>query len=171
MTLHWSGENRPLDCGHLRPRARPAILTLAGIVARGRGRGGLQRGEGGGPGAQGRNHLHDAGHEHVCGAHGAAALQHRPIGLLLDVHVGLHGHRLPAARGVDGDLLVIGAGWRQAGCSPAVLQPLPAPGPTGWLWVPATEEQGWGDGGCFSQPSRGCPLPTADAGRQEDTYF
>lgn len=84
-------------------------LTLAGVVAGGGGCRGLQGGTGGRAGAQGGDHFHHAGHEHVCGAHGAAALQHGPVGLLLDVHVRLHGHGLPAARGVNGDLLVVGA--------------------------------------------------------------
>lgn len=60
-------------------------------------------------GSQGSNHLHDVGHHHVGGAHGAAALQHGPVLLLLDVDVRLDGHGLPATRWVDRDLFVIGA--------------------------------------------------------------
>lgn len=115
-----------------RPFARAACvcrlgttLTLAGVVAGGGGRGGLQGGEGGGPRAQGGYHLHHAGQERVCGAHGAAAFQHRPVRLLLDVHVRLHGHRLPAARGVDGDLLEVRAGGRGT----VTARPATPPGP------------------------------------------
>lgn len=62
------------------------------------------------PRAEGGYHLHDVWHHHVGGAHGAAALQHGAIRLLLDVYVRFDGYRLPAARRVDGDLLIIGAG-------------------------------------------------------------
>lgn len=60
------------------------------------------------------------------GAHGAAALRHRPVRLLLGVHVGLHGHRLPAAHGVDGDLLVVRAVW---GHGSVTTRPAASPGP------------------------------------------
>ena len=61
------------------------VGTLAGIVAGGWGRRGLQWGKRGSARAQGCNHLHHTGHEHMGRAHSAAALQHWPIRLLLDV--------------------------------------------------------------------------------------
>lgn len=43
-----------------------------------------------------------------------AALQHRAVGLLLDVDVRFDRHRSPAAHRVDGDLLIVGtAGERK----------------------------------------------------------
>lgn len=84
---------------------------MAGVIAVATaGRRWLKGHKWGWTGSQGSDHLHDIGHHHVGGAHGAAALQHGAVRLLLDVNVGLDGHWLPAARRVDGDLLIIGAG-------------------------------------------------------------
>jgi hypothetical protein len=150
---HSSEEDAPF------PRAtgvhRCAVLTLARVVAGGRGCGGLQGCEGGSAGAQGRDHLHHAGHEYMGGAHGATALQHRPIGLLLDVNVRLHGHRLPAARGVNGDLLVVRA--RQGGTQVPV---------TCRLCCPCSPRAPPGGAGQHVGPGAGVP-PLAGTQRQE----
>jgi len=61
------------------------------------------------PGAQLGDHLHHVGHGHLAGAHGLEALGQRSVGVLLDVELRLDGHGPPAAGGVDGHLLELGA--------------------------------------------------------------
>lgn len=56
-----------------------------------------------------RNHLHYVGQHHVARTDGAAAFQDRTVGLLLYVQVRFDRNRPPAAHGIDGDLLVVGA--------------------------------------------------------------
>lgn len=51
----------------------------------------------------------------MTGAERAAALQHRPVRLLLDVEVWLDRNRLPTADGIDGDLLILGAKETKSG--------------------------------------------------------
>ena len=59
--------------------------------------------------AQLGDHLHHVGHYHLTGAHGFEALGQRSVRVLLDVHLGLNGHRPPATRGVDGDFFKLRA--------------------------------------------------------------
>lgn len=66
--------------------------------------------------AQGGDHLHHVGQDHVTRADGAATLQNRTVGLLLYVEVRFNGHRPPTADRIYSDLLIVraeGAGKEQ----------------------------------------------------------
>lgn len=102
----------------------PQLLTLAWVVARCRGWRGRQWGKGGGCRTQGSNHLHHAGYQNVCGADSTAALQHWPICLFLYMDIGLDRHWPPAARGLNGDFLIVRAADRE---SVSVRVPLTPP--------------------------------------------
>lgn len=60
--------------------------------------------------AQGSDHLHDIGHDHLAGTHGLEPLGRDAIRVIFNVKVRFDGHWPPAACGVDGDLFKLGAG-------------------------------------------------------------
>lgn len=60
--------------------------------------------------AQGSDHLHDIGHDHLAGTHGLEPLGRDAIRVIFNVKVRFDGHWPPAASGVDGDLFKLGAG-------------------------------------------------------------
>lgn len=91
------------------PPCRPSptlAAVVVGVGAPGRGREWI----GGRAGAQGCDHLHDIGHDHLAGTHGLESLGRDAVRVILNVEVRLDGHWPPAACGVNGDLFKLGAG-------------------------------------------------------------
>lgn len=93
--------------------------------------------------AQGCDHLHNIGHDHLAGTHGLEPLGGDAVRVILNVQVRLDGHWPPAARGVDGDLFKLGAGGgggrAEAAGGRAVNRRCPCPGP-----LPQAYDRGMG---------------------------